>query len=67
MRLSGIVIISFLLLLMGSCAPEMCPGETRAQAYTRIHTKSRNINKMAKPSLIFVSKSNNSGKRKPPK
>ena len=66
MRLGGIVII-FLLLLMGSCAPEMCPGETRGQAYTRIHTKSRNINKMAKPSLIFVSKSSNSNKRKPPK
>jgi hypothetical protein len=67
MRLPGMVMIAFVLLLGSSCAQETCPGETRGQAYSRIHTKQRYINKKAKPSLIFVSKSNNSHKRKPPK
>jgi hypothetical protein len=67
MRLAGMVIISFVLLLMGSCAQETCPGDIKGQQFSRIHTKQRHINKKAKPSLIFVSKSNNSSKRKPPK
>jgi hypothetical protein len=67
MRILLTIIVALSILLPSGCAKELCPGETRYQPFTRIQTSHRTTKKKAKPSMIFVTKSNSRDKRKPPK
>jgi hypothetical protein len=66
MRALLTIIVAVSMLLPSGCAKELCPGEIR-QPFTRIQTTQRATKKKAKPSMIFVTKSNSRDKRKPPK